>query len=109
MEGRPYTVGQWRPHPGREEDFIAAWLELSELFKALDAPPGDGVLLRSLEDPRLFYSVGGWRQLADIKAMRAHPEAQAGLAKLASLCSEGGGGVCVAVASATSRDRGGAA
>jgi hypothetical protein len=104
MQGRPYTVGQWRPHPGREAEFIAAWLELIEVFKQLDAPPGDGVLLRSLEDPRLFYSVGDWRQVTDIQAVRAHPGAQAGLAKLAGLCSEGGGGVCVAVASATSRE-----
>lgn len=58
MLGRPYTLGRWRPHSGREAEFIAAWLELAELFKDLHASPGDGVLLRSVEDPGLCYSVG---------------------------------------------------
>jgi hypothetical protein len=49
-------------------------------------PPHWGTLLRSVEEPRLFYSFGPWPSMETIAAMRAHPDAPAALAKLTALC-----------------------
>jgi hypothetical protein len=46
--------------PEQEAAFVAAWQELAAFFLALPVPPRWGTLLRSLEDPRLFYSFGPW-------------------------------------------------
>ena len=98
MSDRYYTLGMWRPKPDREADFIAAWRELGEVFLALPAPPGPGVLLRSESDPGLFYSFGPWSGLEDIDAMRADPRAREALRRLMDLCLEASPGTYRVVA-----------
>jgi hypothetical protein len=49
-------------------------------------PPYWGMLLRSIEDPRLFYSFGPWPSIETIAAMQAHPQATAAMATLTALC-----------------------
>jgi heme-degrading monooxygenase HmoA len=105
MTGRPYTLGSWRVQPGREAEFVQAWLELAEVFKRLAAPPGEGMLLQSVDDTQVFYSVGDWPSLDAIHAMRADPDARAGLARLAGLCSQGRPGIFRVVATASGADR----
>ena len=85
-----YTLGRWVVLPGREGEFIEAWRELGAFFSTLDHPPtvGAGTLVRSVEDPSLFYSFGPWDDPAHIAEMRAHPEAPARLGAVAALCSE---------------------
>ncbi len=73
MSEQPYTLARWFVVPGQEEGFIAAWHELAAFFLSLKAPPRWGTLLRSVEDPRLFYSFGPWPSMETIAAMRAHP------------------------------------
>lgn len=102
MSEAVYTLGAWRVKPGQEADFIAAWQDLGAVFQRLPQPPpaGQGTLVQSLTEPTLFYSFGPWRQMADIQAMRADPEAQAALARLRALCVEAAPGSFQVVATA---------
>ncbi len=93
MESDAYTLAMWRVRPGREEEFIRAWQEdLAEYFLSLPGVMG-GTLLRSVEDPSLFYSFGPWRSLEDIRAMRADPRTVGVMGKLRELCEEATPGV----------------
>ena len=92
-ESDAYTLAMWRVRPGQEEEFIRAWREdLADYFLSLPGVMG-GTLLRSLEDPSLFYSFGPWRSLEDIRAMRADPRTPAVMGKLRDLCVEATPGV----------------
>ena len=85
-----YTLGRWVVLPGREDEFIAAWKDLGTVFLSLEHPPpaGSGTLVRSLDDPTLFYSFGPWDDPAHVAEMRANPEAQARIGAIVALCSE---------------------
>ena len=56
-----------------------------------------GTLLRSVEDPSIFYSFGPWRREADIAAMRATPEAVDAIGSLVALCIEATPRTCTLV------------
>jgi heme-degrading monooxygenase HmoA len=89
MQPELMTLGMWRVKPEQQEAFVAAWKRLGEIFSRLPNPPsGKGTLLQSTSDPTLFYSFGPWSSRADVEAMRANPEAQAGIAALKALCTE---------------------
>jgi hypothetical protein len=89
MQHQVYTLGVWTVHEGRQSDFIAAWKRLGEMFAALPNPPaGKGVLIQSTSTPTLFYSFGPWHDVQHVEAMRASPEAQAGIRELLDLCTE---------------------
>ena len=45
-------------------------------------------MLRSFEDPRLFYSFGPWPRMETIAVMRAHPISTETIGKLIALCQE---------------------
>ena len=93
MEGEAYSLAMWRVRPGREEAFLRAWREdLAAYFLSLPGVVG-GTLLRSVEEPNLFYSFGPWRSLADLQAMRADPRTPAVMGKLRALCLEATPGV----------------
>jgi heme-degrading monooxygenase HmoA len=89
VSDRVYTLGVWRVKPGREAEFIGAWKDLGTLFAQLPMPPGGkGTLVQSLSDPLLFYSFGEWSSMDAIQAMRQDAAAQAGIRKVAELCTE---------------------
>ena len=99
--GDAYTLAMWRVKAGKEEEFIAAWKgELAEYFLSLTNPPGTGTLVRSVEDPQLFYSFGPWRNLADIQQMRSDPRTPEMIGKIAALCEEAKPGTFQLVATA---------
>lgn len=83
-----YTHTQWRVQPGQAEAFIGAWSSLAKAFLSLPEAPIFGTLLRSQEDPHLFYSFGPWLRLEDVEAMRAHPGVLAAYAQVKGLCIE---------------------
>ncbi len=88
-DGDAYTLAMWRVKEGCEEQFVQAWKEdLAGVFLSLPNPPGTGTLIRSVEDPQLFYSFGPWRSLEDIRKMRSDPRAQEVIGKVAALCEE---------------------
>ena len=98
MDHPPYTLARWLVHPGNEETFIAAWRELGTVFLSLPQPTTWGLLLRSADQPQLFYSFGPWPSLDAIRATREEPCAREALGRLAALCDEATPGVFVAVA-----------
>jgi len=84
-----YTLALWRVKEGKEEEFVEAWKGLSGYFLDLPNPPaGTGTLVRSMEDPRLFYSFGPWRSIEDIQRMRSDPRTPEVIGKLGALCEE---------------------
>ena len=86
MEHPPFTLARWLVKPGQEAAFVAAWQELGAVFLGLPQPTRWGLLLRSVEDPRLFYSFGPWPSLDAIRAMRADPRTAAAMGRLTALC-----------------------
>lgn len=97
-----YTLGVWKVNPGRQAEFIAAWMALGQIFSELPHPPGTGTLLQSASDAELFYSFGPWKRLEDIQEMRNDPRAQAGIQRLIQLCTEATPGTFRVVAEAPS-------
>jgi len=67
---------------------VEAGIGLSDYFLDLPNPPGTGTLVRSVEDPRLFYSFGPWRSIEDIQRMRCAPRTPEMIGKLADLGEE---------------------
>lgn len=66
-----YTQGVWRVKPGHTEEFVAAWTEFADWTLQHAAGAGWGKLLRDLDDPHRFISIGPWESLAAIEAWRA--------------------------------------
>ncbi len=99
-DGTAYTLALWRVKEGRDEEFVEAWKGLSEYFLDLPNPPGTGTLVRSVEDPRLFYSFGPWKSLEDIQRMRSDPRTPEVIGKLVALCEEAKPGTFQVVATA---------
>ncbi len=97
-----YTLALWRVKEGREEEFVEAWKgDLADYFSNLPNPPGEsGTLIRSVEDPQLFYSFGPWKSLEDIQKMRSDPRTPEMIGKLAALCEEAKPGTFQVVATA---------
>jgi heme-degrading monooxygenase HmoA len=83
-----YTLALWHVKEGREAEFVQAWKSLSDYFLNLSNPPGTGTLVRSVEDPALFYSFGPWGSLEDIQRMRSDPRTPEMIGKLSALCEE---------------------
>lgn len=71
---------------GNEDRFMEAWTALAHTFSSLPRPPLHGTLIRSVQDPSLFYSFGPWHTLEDVEAMRAHPGAREAIAAVVDLC-----------------------
>lgn len=94
MENGVYTHASWRIRSGRQEDFVAAWEELGQIFSELPDPPiGPGTLIRSVSDPLQFYSFGAWRSADAVVAMRRNPRAQRAIDAARSLCTAATPGV----------------
>ncbi len=100
MAEHPYTLARWYVMSGHEEAFILAWQALAAAFLSLKAPPHWGTLLRSVEDPRLFYSFGPWPSMETIATMRAHPGASEAIGTLRALCEETELSTCLMAATA---------
>jgi hypothetical protein len=86
MAEQPYTLTRWYVKPGHEDAFISGWHDLAAIFLALKAPPRWGTLLRSADDPRLFYSFGPWPTMETIAVMRADPGSIDAIGRLTALC-----------------------
>ena len=101
MKGEAYTLAIWRVKEGRVEEFVELWKgDLADFFLGLPNPPGTGTLVRSVEDPLLFYSFGPWKSLDDIREMRSNPQTREVIGRLAALCDEAKPGAFEVVATA---------
>ncbi len=101
MEEQPYTLARWQMRAGHEAAFVAAWRQLAAFFLSLREPPRWGTLLRSAEDPRLFYSFGPWPSMETIAAMRAHPDTPFAIGRLTELCEDARLGTFLVAAAAS--------
>jgi heme-degrading monooxygenase HmoA len=74
--------------PGSEEEFIETWTTFIEW--TLDNAPGaeSFVLVRSLEEPRKFLSLGAWESQEAHEAWREIPRMQVILGQCRALCDE---------------------
>ena len=100
MEQQPYTLARWLVRSGQEDAFVAAWNELAAYFLGLRQPPRWGMLLRSVDEPRLFYSFGPWPSLETIASMRADPRTPDAMARLTELCEAADPGTFLVAAAA---------
>lgn len=89
MPGPFYTLATWRVRDGENEAFVEAWRAVGEVFSNLPGErPAWGTLVQSLDDEQLYVSFGPWPSAEAIAAMRADPDAQAGLKRLMDLCDQ---------------------
>lgn len=68
-----YTSGVWVVKKGHEDEFTRRWQESVDKL-ALRYPDITFRLLRDVDDPRRFVSIGGaWRNAEQIAAARSEP------------------------------------
>jgi heme-degrading monooxygenase HmoA len=93
VTGQAYTLAMWRVRAGEEEEFVRRWREdLAPYFMQI-SPGARGTLVRSVEDPSLFYSFGPWDSVEAIRSMRADPRTPEVMRRLFELCTEAKPGV----------------
>ncbi|MGH3066426.1 MAG: antibiotic biosynthesis monooxygenase family protein [Gaiellaceae bacterium] len=68
-----YTTGSWKPFPGEEEAFVAAWTEFADWA---GSRPGAGVarLARDLREPERFVSFMDWESIEAVRDWKGSPE-----------------------------------
>jgi heme-degrading monooxygenase HmoA len=67
------TSGAWRPKPGEEDAFIAAWGEFAAWASGMEGA-GTLRLMRDLGDPSQFLSTGIWGTIEQVHAWKASAE-----------------------------------
>jgi heme-degrading monooxygenase HmoA len=93
MRAMAYTLAMWRVKKGYEKEFIRRWKEeLGEHFRQMSADT-HGTLIRSVDDPTLFYSFGPWKSQRELKKVRADPKTQHLMGRVLELCDEARPGV----------------
>jgi heme-degrading monooxygenase HmoA len=66
----PYTQGVWQVKPGSGEDFVTAWTEFARWTQANVAGARWATLLRDLEDPNRYVTIGPWDSVEAINRWR---------------------------------------
>jgi heme-degrading monooxygenase HmoA len=69
-----YTTGSWRPFPGQEDAFIAAWEEFAGWAATLPGAGEPAVLARDLRDEGRYVSFVAWDDLGAVGDWKGHPE-----------------------------------
>jgi quinol monooxygenase YgiN len=86
--GQSYSSGEWLVREGSEEEFIERWTTFIE-WTLNDAPGAESfVLVRRMEDPRKFLSLGAWESQQAQEAWREMPKMQVMLGQCRALCDE---------------------
>ena len=84
-----YTSGDWVVKKGHEDEFARLWQAAVDQL-SLEFPGVTFRLLRDVENPRRFVSIGGaWRNAEQIAAARALPSYQAAMAALEEVLESG--------------------
>ena len=87
-DSRVFTAGIWTVKPGKEDEFKDAWVEFAK-WSLKNAPGGISVeLMRSTDDPRVFVTIGPWRDAQSVAAWRAMPEFRQFFGKARLLCDD---------------------
>jgi heme-degrading monooxygenase HmoA len=67
-----YTHSTWRVKPGLEDEFVRRWKELAD-WSALQGLASKAILLRDIDDPSRFVSLGPWESIEAIRRWRSAP------------------------------------
>lgn len=71
--GMTYTTGSWKPFPGHEDAFLAAWHDF--MSWAVSVPgAGEAVLARDVRDPDRFVSFAAWESMDAVRLWKDSPE-----------------------------------
>ena len=88
MTGLPFTLAVFEVEAQHHAAFVAAWEALCEAFRHLPHPPaGPMTLIQSHASPNVFQSLGPWRSLEDVHAMRADATVAALMRRMVALAS----------------------
>jgi quinol monooxygenase YgiN len=87
-KGQSYSSGEWLVRPGSEEEFIEAWTSFIEWSLENAAGAESFVLVRSMDEPRKFLSLGAWESQEAQEAWREMPRMQVILGQCRALCDE---------------------
>jgi heme-degrading monooxygenase HmoA len=68
-----YTTGSWRPFPGHEDAFLAAWREFAAWAASLPGA-GEAILARDLRDPGRYVSFVAWWSMDAVRGWKTHAE-----------------------------------
>ena len=76
-----YTLTTWQVQANHEDEFVRRWSEWVEWShrEGLDAP---ALLLRDVDHPHTFISLGPWQSITAVKNWRALPGYQERVARL---------------------------
>jgi len=76
-----YTSGTWKPNPGSEKDFVAAWEQFAAWASGM---PGAGrlQLVHDLREPDRFVSFGDWESLEQVRAWKGSPDFRERMARV---------------------------
>jgi heme-degrading monooxygenase HmoA len=84
-----YTSGVWIVKKGHEDEFARLWQAAVDQL-SLEFPGITFRLLRDIENPRRFISLGGaWRNTEQIAAARAFPSYEEAMADLEKVLESG--------------------
>ncbi|HEX2740461.1 MAG TPA: antibiotic biosynthesis monooxygenase family protein [Rubrobacter sp.] len=86
--GQSYSSGEWLVRAGSEEEFIQRWTTFIEWSMDNAAGAESFVLVRSMEEPRKFLSLGAWESQQAQEAWREMPRMQVMLGHCRALCDE---------------------
>ena len=68
-----YTSGVWKPKPGEEDEFVAAWTEFARWASGLDGA-GPVRLLRDLREEGRFVSIAPWESMEAVRGWKDSPD-----------------------------------
>jgi quinol monooxygenase YgiN len=88
MTGHSYSSGEWLVREGSEEEFIEAWTNFTEWSLENAEGAESFILVRSMEDPKKFLSLGAWESQQAQEAWREMPQMQVMLGQCRALCDE---------------------
>jgi heme-degrading monooxygenase HmoA len=83
-----YVSGDWSVKAGTEDEFVSRWLDFTGWSKEQAAGARSFVLLRDMEEPQHFVSLGTWDDRDSINAWRSTPEFAEKLGRCRELCED---------------------
>jgi heme-degrading monooxygenase HmoA len=79
-----YTHTTWHVRPGREEEFVERWHEWVD-WSRREGFEAQAFLLRDLESPQTFVSLGPWESVAAVRNWRTLPGYEMRVARLSEV------------------------
>jgi heme-degrading monooxygenase HmoA len=72
--GQPFTFAIWIVKSGKEQAFISAWEGFARWTKANLPGTEEAYLLRDVDKPGRFITIGPWKDVESILAWRSRSE-----------------------------------